>query len=458
MFYIRAIILEYPNSMDLIRGIACVICGALVWGSVNAQEKKDAEEMSGSSKKVEIVKTDDGVALKTKKFTFKPYGFIRNDFYYDSRSNFETANGLFYIIPKDKDLNEHGQDMNEDPTLNFMSIATRLGVRISGPEFLKAQTLGVVEGDFAGCGASPTIVRLRQAHFDLTWTKLSLILGQTWHPMFGDVLPNIQSLATGSPFQPFNRSPQVRLNWQIDEHARLFGSALWQFQYTTTGPDGGTADYMIKGKMPEFYLGWDWKGNGWTIGLGADVMRLSMPDSVEINCAGQKMFAQSQDHIVSCAFDAYVQYHSLDGKLQVKGKTIIGGNMSHLLLLSGFGLSTHEEDGSLTWTNLKNSTSWIDVVYGKTWKAGLFLGYMKNLGTDDQLLSESSTYVFGFNNLDYVYRIAPMVVYDVKHWSFGVEYERTTAAYGKLNLDNGKAEHSHEVSNNRIVAIAMYYF
>ncbi len=444
--------------MTLSRGIACLICGVFSLGTMIAQDQSSNNDVSDNVKKVGIVKSDDGIALQTKKFTFKPYGFIRNDFYYDSRSNFETANGLFYIIPKDEEYNAHGQDMNDISTLNFMSIATRLGVRVSGPEFLKAKTLGVVEGDFAGCGGSPTIIRLRQAHFDLSWTKLSLILGQTWHPMFGDVLPNIQSLATGSPFQPFNRSPQVRLNWQINEHNRLFGSALWQFQYTTTGPNGGTADYMVKGKMPEFYLGWDWKGNGWTLGLGADVMRLAMPDSIEIDFAGGNTFAKSEDHIVSCAFDAYAQYHSPDGKLQVKAKSIFGGNMSHLLLLSGFGLSTHEENGSLTWTNLKNSTSWIDVVYGKTWKAGLFLGYMKNLGSDDQLLGESTTYVFGFNNLDFVYRIAPMVVYDVKHWSFGVEYERTTAAYGKLNLDNGKVDHSHQVSNNRIVAIAMYYF
>lgn len=445
--------------MATFRGIACVACLAVSLGNAFSQNLETTNDtLSDLTKKVEVVKSDDGIAIKTKKFSFKPYGFFRNDFYYDSRTNFETANGLFYIIPKDKDINEDGQDMNGESSTNFLSIATRLGVRVTGPDFLNAKTLGVVEGDFAGCGSSPTIVRLRQAHFDLQWQKLSLIMGQTWHPMFGEVVPNIQSLATGSPFQPFNRSPQIRLNWQMDTYNRLFTSAIWQFQYTTTGPEGGTSSYMTKGKMPEFYLGYDWKKNGWTLGLGADVMRLSMPETIEIQMGNRKSTVSAKDHIVSWAFDAYAQYHSPDGKLQVKAKSIYGGNMSHLLLLSGFGLSTHAENDVLSWTNMKNSTSWVDIVYGKTWKFGLFGGFMANLGSDRQLLSESSTYIFGFNNLDYVYRIAPMVCYDLKHWSFGVEYERTTAAYGKLNLDSGKVKNSHEISNHRIVAIAMYYF
>ena len=145
--------------------------------------------------------------------------------------------------------------------------------------------------------------------------------------------------------------------------------------------------------MPEFYLGYDWKKDGWTLGLGAEVMRLAMPETVKVK---EDEYVSAEDHISSCALNAYVQYHSPSGKLQVKAKSIYGGNMSHLLLLSGFGLSDYTVKGAHVWTNVKNSTSWMDVVYGKTWKVGLFLGYMKNLGTEDNLLSESTTYIFGF--------------------------------------------------------------
>ncbi|MBO7428076.1 MAG: hypothetical protein J6U08_05125, partial [Paludibacteraceae bacterium] len=104
-------------------------------GSTFAQEVSAAEGIlaeNAKNKKIQVLKIDEGIAFKVKKFSFKPYGFFRNDFYYDSRTNFETANGLFYIIPKDKDMNEEGQDLNGLSSTNFLSIATRLGVRISG--------------------------------------------------------------------------------------------------------------------------------------------------------------------------------------------------------------------------------------------------------------------------------------------------------------------------------------
>ncbi len=37
-----------------------------------------------------------------KDFNYKFYGQIRTDFYYNSRANEETVDGLFYMYPKDK--------------------------------------------------------------------------------------------------------------------------------------------------------------------------------------------------------------------------------------------------------------------------------------------------------------------------------------------------------------------
>ncbi len=67
-------------------------------------------------------------------------------------------------------------------------------------------------------------------------------------------------------------------------------------------------------------------------------------------------------------------------------------------------------------------------------------------------------YVMGFPNLDKVYRVAPQVSYNLKHWTFGVEYERTTASYGTIDLNDGKVKDTHDVTNNRIVAVMMYLF
>jgi hypothetical protein len=44
-------------------------------------------------------------------FKFKFYGQIRTDFYYNSRANEETVDGLFYMYPKDKVRDPDGKDM-----------------------------------------------------------------------------------------------------------------------------------------------------------------------------------------------------------------------------------------------------------------------------------------------------------------------------------------------------------
>lgn len=392
-----------------------------------------------------------------KNFKFVPYGFIRNDFYYDSRQNFETAAGLFYIIPKDVEKNPQGEDLNAIPSSAFLSIASRLGVKVYGPQILKANSYAQLETDFAGFSKSTTMLRIRQAFCRLDWKKTSLLMGQTWHPMFGEVVPTIQSLATGSPFQPFNRSPQVRVDWKAN-NAKFYLSALYQFQYASVGPNGSSTTYMVNGKLPEFYLGFDWRKDGFLIGLGLDYLQIrprvtttTMIDSVETSIKVDEL-------IGSWSANFFVQYVTQDKKFSIKAKSILGENMSHLLMLSGYGATRQNSDGSYEYTNLKNSTSWLNIVYGDKWQIGLFLGYMKNLGSDKKLLSKETTYVFGYNNIDYVYRISPMLCYNLKRFSLGLEYELTTAAYGDLNLNTGKVEKSNPVTNHRAVGVIMFNF
>lgn len=57
--------------------------------------------------------------------------------------------------------------------------------------------------DFRGSGTTFSTVRLRHAYLNLDWGKPSLLLGQTWHPLYGDVAPQILNLNMGAPF---NRS------------------------------------------------------------------------------------------------------------------------------------------------------------------------------------------------------------------------------------------------------------
>ena len=47
---------------------------------------------------------------QNKDFSYKFYGQVRTDLYYNSRANEETVDGLFYMYPKDKIYDTDGKE------------------------------------------------------------------------------------------------------------------------------------------------------------------------------------------------------------------------------------------------------------------------------------------------------------------------------------------------------------
>ena len=150
-----------------------------------------------------------------KNFDYSFYGFVRGDIYYNSRNNIESVDGLFYLYPADRSDDADGKDLNANPNGSFYTFTTRLGLNMKGPDIGIAKTSATIESDFGGTTDINFMLRLRQAYVKFDWQKgSSLLLGQTWHPMFGEVIPNILNLSTGAPFQPFNRSPQIKYQYK----------------------------------------------------------------------------------------------------------------------------------------------------------------------------------------------------------------------------------------------------
>ena len=73
-----------------------------------------------------------GYAQK-KGFDYKFYGQVRTDLFYNSRSNSETVDGLFYMYPLDKVEDPNGKDLNDNGNSDFYTLYTRLGVDVTGP-------------------------------------------------------------------------------------------------------------------------------------------------------------------------------------------------------------------------------------------------------------------------------------------------------------------------------------
>ena len=394
-----------------------------------------------------------------KDFSVKMYGQVRTDLYYNSRDNNQSVDGLFYMYPKDELLDANGNDLNGAANSNMYAVYSRLGFDFAGPMLGKAKTSAKIEFDFRGQSNDYlSLVRLRHAYFNLDWGKSKLLVGQTWHPFYGEVAPQILNLNMGAPFQPFGRAPQIRYRY-VSGDVQWTATALWQSQYKSYGPTAadGTGNSRVQqfhknSNIPELALGVDYKANGWIVGVGMDMLSI-VPRTQAIGENGSKYSVD--ERITTLSYEAHVKYTG--EKLYFAAKSTLGANMTHVSMTGGYGIKAIDvKTGEREYTAFRNSSSWVNIAYGKKWKPALFFGYMKNLGTNDELIN---TTVYGTgSNVDKLISGTAELTYNVPHWKIGVEYNYTSAWYGKNNLKNGKVEDTHSVGNNRLVLSALYTF
>ena len=387
-----------------------------------------------------------------KNFDYSFYGFVRGDLYYNSRSNVEVVDGLFYIYPKDKLYDADGKDLNGKPSSSFYTFTTRLGMNMKGPDIGSAKTSANIESDFGGTTDITFMLRLRQAYLKLDWEKgSSLLLGQTWHPLFGDVVPNVLNLATGAPFQPFNRSPQINYQYR-NGGIKLTTSAIYQLVYTSVGPDGKSEKYLKDGMIPELYAGIDYIKGRFLAGAGIDMISLKPRQQ---SVYGNNTYSVNE-RITSLSYELHAKYSQ--NKFQLSGKTLLSSNQTHNVMLGGFGVSEiNNRTGKQDYTPFRYSTSWLNFVYGKKYQGSIFAGYSKNLGTPESLVSADKIYGLGVG-IDQFTNLSLSLKYVLPHWNIALGYTLATAWYGETRLSDGKVINTHDVSNHRIESIFMYFF
>ena len=398
-----------------------------------------------------------GAMAQTKDVTFKFYGQVRADLFYNSRDNSETVDGLFYMYPLDESLDPNGNDLNDDANSNLYTLYSRLGVDVTGPMLGKAKTSAKIEADFRGSGSTYSVVRLRHAYFQLTWPKHSLLVGQTWHALYGDVTTQILNLNSGAPYQPFSRAPQIKYRF-TDRHFMLTAVLLWQSQYLSVGPSSTTAgststsksqDYIKNSNLPEFYFGLDYKDASFQAGAGVHVSSI-VPRTESV--VDDVTYAV-EERITGVSGEAHFKYSA--NKWYVAGKTILNTNLTQCSTVGGYGIKSIDSvTGEQEYSPMRISHSWLNIVYGKTWKPAIFLGYLKNLGCTDEVSGVLAT----GGSLDQLATVSAELTYNVPHWKFGAEYMFCNAWYGDEFDAKHKATSSHSVSNHRLVLTAMFTF
>lgn len=375
------------------------------------------------------------------------YGFIRNYFTYDSRSNVQSNEGLFNLLPNDVNYGANDIDLNAIPSVRFLSMTTRLGMNISGPEIWGAKSSAKIESDFCGASSSTAFnLRIRQAYAKLAWETSDLLVGQAWHPMAGDLMPEVFSLATGAPFNPFNRSPQVRYNYSPVKGLSFTAAALYQYQYSSVGLDGKTSNvYSRNALVPELFVGMAAKGEHVSGMIGANASTIA-PRVV----AGDKLV---NERLTSYSF---VASGSLNvSHLSARAKAVYGQNTSHMQQPTGFGITETYENGTNKYESMQLGSAWITMMYGKKLRYGFFAGWLKNFGSaGENLISHVVRNNLG---MDQAYRFSPIVTYKVQNMQLGLEYEHTAAAYGAYQPDRTVTD-THWVANSRICMMLKYDF
>ena len=413
-----------------------------------------------------------GGAKAQEKPSVKLYGFIRNYACFDTRESLTSNSEQFYYMPKDKFIDPNGKDINEQPNMMLLSITTRLGVNITGPEFLGSKTSAKIEADFAGFGTSNTVLRIRQAYAKMDWEKNSVLAGQAWHPMMGDMMPDVFSLETGAPFTPFSRSPQVRYDYK-NKNFTLTATALYQFQYTSYGPDGASFNYARNAAVPELYFQAMYKNGGFMMGAGVDLLTLKprqsytmgtpvnptdVPNGKDSNGNPTYTYKCYEDPVVSISPTVFASYKK--GDWGVKGRFTYAQNAAHLSMISGYGVTKIKDNGEQEYGTLNSLNGWIDITNKQQLKKGYltwcwFVGYTKNLGCNDDIVGP--VYMRGEKNMDSMWRDALSILYTHNAMSVGLEWNSTTVAYGKAD-SRYKISDTHNVTNDRICLMLKYNF
>ena len=392
---------------------------------------------------------------EAKSFGISFSGFVKTDIMYDSRETVSLREGHFLLYPAAERAGAEGVDLNETPSFNMLSIQTRLKGDISGPDALGAKTSGQIEAEFFGTSDGDVNgFRLRHAFVKLDWGSTTLLVGQTWHPMFvAECFPGVVSFNTGAPFQPFSRNPQLRVT-QSFGGLRLIGVAATQRDFQSIGPDAtglpvSSSAFLRHATLPNLHFQAQYAADGHVFGAGVDYKQL-LPS---VSTADGQL---AKETVSGTSMIGYAKISAAPFTLKVEG--VLGQNLADLLQLGGYAVpEAMATVADPSYTTLDNLSVWGDISYGKELEAGLFAGYSESLGAAENLAPRAG-YARGAN-IASLLRVSPRLQYTTGKVRFALEVEYTSAEYGTPEPDNkGLVADTKSVANTRVLAAVFYFF
>jgi hypothetical protein len=387
------------------------------------------------------------------KVTF--FGYVSYEAIFDSHKSVFTRDGELYLYPAPPAYHPQTNELiNKNSQLEMLSLQSRVGARISGPDALGAKVSGLVEGDFFATQEEyKHHLRVRHALMKLQWDKVSLTMGQYWHPMFTpELFPLVVSFGAAAPFNPLNRAPQIRLDYTPNIDLKFVLAMLAHGYHFSVGPEdaqrnSGLPDIQFQthfGNKPNFTT-------GFTIGY----MWLQ-PLSARLNND-----VYYSEELVG-AFNAQWFGRVKNSRLTIQAKAMYGENMTQFVMIGGYGrlLSDAGSNYDYNYTNINSFAGWLEVIYSihEGWELGLFAGAIGALGSNEKVDTNGPIWYNRNANLSKGYRFSPRVIYTQKKVTLAIEYLYNIADFGSKLNDYGKPIELTRMKNHRALFMAKYSF
>jgi hypothetical protein len=400
-------------------------------------------------------------------------GFVKNDFFYDTRESVTIREGHFLLYPREVQPDADGIDINDKNSFNFLSIQTRLTGKITAPDAFGAKTSGVIEADFFGNENAAFVdangFRLRHAFVKLNWAHTELLAGQYWHPFFQPgCFSGVISFNTGAPFQPFSRNPQLRLQYKP---GALSLAVAMSAQRDFSSPQGTASLRYASQPDLNAIISYEYGGKDGKPAILAGVAGgyktlqplLTVKKGDQVYVTDEKVSGISGTAFFSLKTDP----------VTFKLQAVYGQNLFDLTMLGGYAVSSITDSlrNKVSYSTLNNFSAWTEIqTNGARVQYALWAGYTQNLGSRDPLLVFSNK-IDGTDatvrgaNIHSLYRVSPRVVFISGKLNIAAEMEYTVAQYatrdenGKLNRDAfGKITQSEDVANLRMLLAFIYNF
>lgn len=377
--------------------------------------------------------------LETKSTQKLPYklditGYVRNDSYLVTNTGYRLSdNNVLYICPLPPTPNKE-RNIFAQVSSSVTNILTAMNCLFSLQLSNDTRIDGYVESLFYSFFILSGASFLKEAFFQYADSKQSLMIGQSKHPLcIPEIIPNCVAINNGAPIVPAGKNPEILYKRKLNENVYLLLGIIGSYEYGIDGPQPDpltySAWYLNNGVIPMFATRLDYRTPFFEIGYGCNIMkylpRLSTQTGINENV---KIPEVAHERVWSGQMSFHCAYWQ--PRYTIQFQTMYGSNGAPLFQGGGYGIHTRNPvTGKQTYANTFYSASWMDLNllgYDSPVQPGLFVGYIKNLGSKKPLFIDEKTGLPIIYSIENILSMGTSASLDNQDLNFNFIRKRTT--------------------------------